>query len=300
MTLGTYFNVQRYSIHDGPGIRTILFLKGCPLHCPWCANPESQKVGPEIEYTASKCIGCGYCIKVCEAQALSMTEVGIFVDREKCTVCGKCTDRCVAHALEQVGTPISVEEAFKAITGDRAFYEKSGGGVTISGGEPLMQIQFITELLKRCKEDGINTAIETTGFQKWSEIEKILPYVDVFLYDIKHMDSEKHKKIMGVDNSMILENAAKITAAEKTLIVRIPVIPGYNDNLDNLCATVKYAADIHASAVNLLPYHRLGVNKYGILGKTYALSGIMPPTELEMKEALAAVQIYDIPVSIGG
>ncbi|MBQ3276413.1 MAG: glycyl-radical enzyme activating protein [Oscillospiraceae bacterium] len=300
MASGTIFNIQRYSIHDGCGIRTILFLKGCPLHCPWCSNPESQSSAPEITFAKDKCIGCGYCVKECGTGALALDQGRISLRRDLCSKCGKCTGACYAHALEMAGQTITVEEAFEEIEKDALFYKASKGGVTLSGGEPLMQIDFATALLKKCKENGIDTAIETTGYQKWEDIEKIAPYIDTFLYDIKLFDGEKHRRITGVHNDLILENAAKITAIGKTLVVRVPVIPGVNDDLENLRATVRFAASIRAAGVNLLPYHRLGENKYGLLGRTYALKGLLPPETNKMRELLAELSDVKIPVSIGG
>lgn len=296
---GVVFDTQRYSIHDGPGIRTIIFLKGCPLHCPWCANPESQHHSAELWYNKALCIGCGECISVCPGGNISRGEGGLSVDFSRCTACGTCAEVCCARALSIVGREVSVGEMLKVIERDRIFYEKSGGGVTLSGGEPLMQSSFAAALLAECKERGISTAIETCGYAAWEDVEKVLPFTDLFLYDLKIFDAEEHRRILGMGNERILYNLKRITAEGGEVIVRVPLIPNFTDSAENLRAILRYAEEAGVQCVNVLPYHRLGEVKYERLGRSYHVEG-QPQTKQAVRELLDRAGTFKIPVIIGG
>ncbi|HHW03892.1 MAG TPA: glycyl-radical enzyme activating protein [Thermoanaerobacterales bacterium] len=272
------FDIQRYSIHDGPGIRTIVFLKGCPLRCPWCANPESQKMVPEIMYSEIKCVLCQRCVNACPVNAIKVINGKIHIDRELCNVCGLCWEACLNEALKVAGKEVTVKEVLSIVEKDRIFYERSGGGVTLSGGEPLMQAEFSAALLAACKKKGLNTAIETSGYQKWELFLPILENTDLVLLDIKMMNTDLHRKIIGVPNNLILDNARKIVELGKDIIVRIPIIPGYNDSIENLRNTAEFAANIGIKEVHLLPYHRLGESKYNQLGRIYNLKDVNVPS----------------------
>ena len=223
---GTVFDIQRFSLHDGPGIRTIVFLKGCPLSCKWCSNPESQNMKPVIMYKKNECLHCGRCINACSKKAISF-ENKTFIDRSICTGCGECANACPAGALVVKGKTMTVQQLIRELKKDATTYRRSGGGITLSGGEPLVQYEFAAELLRACKAQGWDTAIETTGAGITEAVEKVIPYVDTVLLDIKHLDTEKHKKFTGIGNEQILKNAARISQISST-VVRVPVIPGFN------------------------------------------------------------------------
>ncbi|AQS57886.1 (2S)-3-sulfopropanediol dehydratase activating enzyme [Desulforamulus ferrireducens] len=278
---GIVFNIQRYSVHDGPGIRTIVFLKGCPLRCQWCANPESQQRQPELAYNDNKCIGteeCFYCFKACPVGAIQKKAEKIQVDRELCTNCGSCAASCPSQALNMYGKSMSAKEVLDTVEQDSIFYSRSGGGMTLSGGEPLSQADFATELLKEAKRRRINTTIETCGYADWEKLEQVCAYVDNILYDIKSMHPVKHQAFTGVSNERILENLKKLYSSfpNKAITVRTPVIPGFNDTEQDILAILDFIADMPGVHYELLGYHRLGEPKYNYLGKDYLLSGIMP------------------------
>lgn len=296
---GVVFDTQRYSIHDGPGIRTIIFLKGCPLHCPWCANPESQRRSVEVWYNKALCIGCDECINACPNNNISRGENGLLVDFPACTNCGTCVNVCCSKALSMVGKHVYVEDMLKVIERDRIFYEKSGGGVTLSGGEPLMQSTFAAALLSICKERSISTAMETCGCAAWEDVEKVLPFTDLFLYDLKIFDTKKHKKILGAGNELILSNLKRIIAQGGKAVVRVPLIPNFNDDVENLKAILSYSEEVGAEYVNILPYHRLGETKYDKLGKPYYVDG-QPQSKEEIQSLMDQVGSFRISVVIGG
>jgi len=272
------FNIERYAVYDGPGIRTLVFLKGCPLRCLWCANPEGQNIGTELILFPEKCIGCRECIKVCPSNAIVLDGQGrIKTLREKCIACGKCTKVCYPQARKILGQKMTAREVVSEVVKDFSFFDSSGGGVTLSGGEPLMQINFATSILKGCKKKGIHTAVETAAYVPWKNIFKIIKYVDLFFVDIKHMDPERHKALTGVSNKIILKNISSIVAYGKEVIVRITIIPGINDCKENIENTAIFVAQLGIKKVELLPYHLLGVNKYKRLGRQYPLSDIQIP-----------------------
>lgn len=259
---GKIFNIQRFSTHDGPGIRTTVFFKGCNLHCKWCHNPESISLKPQIELCTDLCIGCGECFKACPNHMMAETGEHI-VDRAKCEACGKCTDACYSGAVKLVGEDITVEKLMREILTDKPYFDASkGGGVTFSGGECMIQPEFLAELVAACKKEGIHTAVDTAGNVPWSFFESV--DADMYLYDMKAVDPELHKALTGVDNKLILENLARLSDAGKRIWVRIPYVPGCNDG--EIEAMAEALRDIKAERVELLAYHRLGEGKYDSLG----------------------------------
>ncbi len=280
--IGVVFNIQRFTIHDGPGLRTELFLKGCPLRCKWCSNPESwlMKIQPGIYKT--KCISykkCASCTEVCPQEgALNFYRGKIKeIDRSKCTDCLACHRECPAEAIKQWGKEMSVNECMKEIRKDVGYYERSGGGVTISGGEPLLQSDFVSELFKACKEENIHTCFESSFYGKWSDIQKVEPYTDLFISDIKHMDTAIHKEYTGVGNESILENLKKLTGEGREVILRIPVIPNVNDDMENIEATADFIINElngKVRTLQLLSFMRLGEEKYASLGMEYQMEKV--------------------------
>jgi pyruvate formate lyase activating enzyme len=295
---GIVFDIQRYAIHDGPGIRTLVFLKGCPLRCLWCENPESQAIRPELLFYPDRCISCGACVEACLHAALRLSGESLHYDRERCRHCLACTRVCPSRALERCGEPMSVEEVLAVVMRDKPFYAQSGGGVTLSGGEPLVQAEFVTALLEACKSEGIHTAIETSGHWKWAAFEPAVPFVDLVLFDIKHLDGVQHDRGTSVGNDLILDNLDLLDRRSIPVIVRLPVIPGYNDGDDVVSRTAHRLARMKSlKAVHLLPYHALGVHKYRLLGKEYRLDGIRPPAAgrmLAIKAILEAAGLHAV------
>lgn len=274
---GYVFNVQRYSVHDGPGIRTIVFLKGCPLKCRWCANPESQHLLPELALNHNKCIGtkeCSMCLDICENEAIQESDEGkVYILRDRCKNCTKCADTCPSRALNIYGKAISVNEVLKVVEEDSVFYSRSGGGITMSGGEPLVQPLFACELVKEAKRRRMNTALETCGHTDWESLDNVCRHLNTIMYDIKSMDPEKHKEFTGVSNELILDNFKKLCANYPSLsiVVRTPVIPGFNDTEEEIQAIIDFIKQFPQVEYELLPYHRLGQPKYEYLGKEYPL-----------------------------
>ena len=269
---GTIFDIQRFSLNDGPGIRTIVFLKGCPLSCWWCSNPESQRRFPSVMYNDTACIGCRKCEAVCKRHAVTFTEDGQrHFDYDACTGNGDCAAACTAGALVMKGNTCTVGELIEILKKDRSTFRQSGGGVTLSGGDPLMQIDFACELLKACKAQGWNTAIETEGCADPNKVEEVLPYLDTILFDIKHMDPEKHRLFTGVTNELILNNARRISR-HKAITIRVPVIPKVNYSEEDIRDIARFAKSLsHVTYVHLLPYHTLVENKYRMLGREYKM-----------------------------
>jgi pyruvate formate lyase activating enzyme len=300
MTTGIIFNIQKYSIHDGPGIRTTVFLKGCPLSCWWCQNPESQLSGQEMIFWGDRCIGCGVCSTICLFDAIQIKNGIPITEKEKCILCGKCIEKCPALAREMIGEKLTIEEVIKEIEKDLVFYEESDGGVTFSGGEPLGQSEFLEGLLNGCREKKIHTAVDTSGYISWEILNKISPKVDLFLYDLKLMDIERHKKYTGVSNEIILENLKKLSSVHHNIFVRFPVIPGINDDYQNIKETGEFLSSLKIAQVNLLPYHYIGIDKYKRLGRTYKLITTQPPLEEKLSEISGILRKFNLNVKLRG
>ena len=283
MIKANIFNIQRFCVNDGPGIRTTVFIKGCGLDCAWCHNPESKSFEGQLMFSDALCITCKACETVCENGVHSFSEKGHLLDRNGCTLCGKCTFYCPVDARKVCGREYTVDEVFAEIIKDKAYYENSGGGVTFSGGECMLQIEFLVEILKKCKENGIHTAVDTAGYIPFESLEKILPYTDLFLYDIKCFDNEKHKKYVGVENELILENLKKLFQANAKIWIRIPVISDVNDSAEEMQSIKAFLSQNgKPEKIELLPYHLMGENKYAAIGRD--VQRFIPPDNNKLKE----------------
>ena len=296
---GITFNVQRFSTEDGPGIRTTVFLKGCPLRCAWCHNPEGLSPRPELMWYDVRCIGARDCLSACLEGALELTPQGMRVDRARCTACGACAEACPTGALEVIGRGWTPEELFAEVDKDSVFYETSGGGVTLSGGEPMRQADFVTALAHLCHGAGIRVALDTCGTVPWERYERVLPLVDLVLYDLKILSPDLHRASTGVDNAHILDNARRIAAAGTPMWIRTPVIPGYTADAANVAALGDFiAAELPTvERWDLLAYTNLGQPKYHRLDRPYALEGVPLPTRAEM-EVLHAVAVQRVSVAV--
>lgn len=279
-------NIQKFSIHDGDGIRTTVFFKGCPLKCEWCHNPETQRYERELQYDSEKCTGCGCCAKVCPSEAITMQNGKPVLDKSVCTLCGKCVNFCPAGIREIIGEEYPVKNLIHELKKDLMFYEDSGGGVTLSGGEVMtMSTDYILAIAKALKKEDITLTIDTCGYVSYDKFEAILPYVNTFLYDVKVMDPELHKQYIGVDNKLILENLVKLAAAGARIYIRIPTVKEVNGNEQNMTETIKFLKehDIHPAQVNLLPYHNTGSGKYAKLDMEYKGTDLHAPSNEEME-----------------
>lgn len=299
---GTVFDIQRFSVHDGPGIRTIVFFKGCPLRCRWCSNPESQEWVRQLVYLKQHCIHCGKCLEACPQSALDFSN-GFFVDKSKCDLCGKCVQACYPGALNMEGEIKTVSALISELRKDSIHYRRSGGGVTLSGGEALAQADFAVALLKACKDEGWHTAVETAANISREKLALTLPYLDMVLLDIKHADSLKHEQYVGKPNDIILENAHYIANTPNVeLVIRVPVIPGFNDQPDEIAAIAKIADNLPGvQKIHLLPYHRMGENKYDYLQRDYEMKGIKPSENSHIGQLKIVVeQNSSLTCQIGG
>lgn len=287
---GMVFDIQRYSVHDGPGIRTTVFLKGCNLRCFWCHNPESYRREPDLLFYPNKCINCGKCFRLCPLNCHSVDNAGAHqINRAACTACGVCSQKCYAGALVISGKWRSVEDVMQTVLADAVFYKNSGGGMTVSGGEPMMQPEFTLALLQAAKEAGLQTALDTAANYDYALLERAAPWADLFLVDCKCMDNALHKQATGVENIRILENLARMGQGAVPVWVRVPVVPGVNDSVQNMEALREFLVGLPAIAkMELLPYHNLGLSKHESLGRDYGYRELKAPSKEHM-EALAAV-----------
>ena len=298
---GVVFGIQRFSIHDGPGIRTLVFFKGCSLNCKWCSNPESQSFKPEILFHSEKCTGCLKCAEACPQKAIRVNLGGQLVfHRDLCQGCGICAQICQVKAREIKGKKMTVQEVVDEVKKDQGFYDNSGGGVTLGGGDPLCNPEFAKSVLAGCKNSGIHTAIETAGCVKWSNFEEVLPYIDLFLFDLKQLNPEIHKEYTGVDNSLILDNLRKLTKITSGVIVRTPIIPGFNDQESQIRAIAKHVSELNIAEYHLLPYHRYGQEKYRSLGREYPFTGVRGIEDNKIQVLKKIASLENLKVFVGG
>ena len=297
---GIVFDIQRYSLHDGPGLRTNVFLKGCGLSCRWCSNPEAKKPRPEIAFFQNACFLCGDCIPACSEAAILLEDGHITWDRVKCNQCGRCAEVCLSHAFSLIGREMSAEAVVAEVLRDTAFYG-GHGGLTLTGGEPTLQPEFAEAVLRIAKDEGLHTAIETCGAVGWGNIQCLLPYLDLVLFDLKHVDPEVHRQFTGASNAIILENLRQTAEAGANLVVRVPLIPGFNTDRGSLSGIAEFVQSLHlVREIHVLAYHTLGKAKYRALGLPYEL-GSRPAMKHEEAEQLASVfEEYGFEVLVGG
>jgi pyruvate formate lyase activating enzyme len=298
---GLIINLQRFSLQDGPGIRTTVFFKGCPLRCCWCSNPESQDFFPQIAHKDYLCKKCGKCLLVCHQNAISLSEAGVKIKREQCDNCGTCVPACKEGALILYGQHMSAEEIIAEVLRDTSYYRTSGGGITAGGGEPCLQSEFLSHLFKQCQKKGLHATLDTCGCVSRDSFREILEHTDLVLYDLKHMDSEKHKRFTGLGNEQLLQNIEMVDTMNIPFRLRLPLIPTINDDEKNIRATAEFAAHWrNIQGLDLLPYHRLGMTKYNMLDRRYELDGLQPPKDIDIKRAKEIIASYDLACEIGG
>ncbi len=298
---GLIFDIKRYAIHDGPGIRTTVFLKGCPLSCDWCQNPESRDASPELMVLTGRCVRCGACVEVCPNVTDESPADEPTYDRATCSRCGACVDACPSGARSMSGRQLSVQEVIAEVARDGLFYDESGGGVTFSGGEPLMQAEFVNSCMEACKHLGFHTALDTCGHGSAEVMLACAEHAELVLYDLKLIDADRHERHVGVSNSLILDNLERLDGLGKRIWVRLPVIPGLNDDEENVAAIADFVRSLRTCPpVQLLPYHRIGSDKYERLGLRYALPEIDPPTPDLLDRIAGQMGASGLKVSIGG
>jgi pyruvate formate lyase activating enzyme len=301
MENGLVFNIQKYSVHDGPGIRTTVFLKGCPLHCPWCHNPESMSRRREIVVLENRCIGCGECRLACRYGAVIPGEGALPARTEECELCGACVEACPTQGRQLIGQEMSVSQVLETVLQDQIFYEDSSGGVTFSGGEPLSQPEFLRGLLTACRAKGVHTAVDTCGLAQPEDVVAVAALTDLFLYDLKFIDDAKHRRYTGVSNTLILENLQALGRAHGRIWLRVPIIPGINDAQADLEAAARFAATVPGvRQVNLLPFHRTGLPKARRLGQDSGLAEVQPPSAEAMRRAVDIFTKAGLAVKTGG
>ncbi len=301
MATGIVFDIKKYAIHDGPGIRTTVFFKGCPLACRWCHNPEGMAAVTQRIYHKERCIGCGECIQICPRKALRRSAEGIIADLPKCDLCRACADHCPSEAVEFIGQNVTVAEVVRQIEKDVAFYDQSKGGVTFSGGEPLMQPEFLLEMLDACGELDLHRTVDTTGYADTALLLKVAQKTDLFLYDLKLMDAENHRKYTGVSNEQILANLMRLAQNDARIQVRVPVIPGINSDAENIDKTADFIHSIGGvENISLLPFHNSARGKYGRLGMQWISPHIQPPTARLLQSVAARLKETGLKVTIGG
>ncbi len=296
MTWGMVFNIMRYSINDGPGIRTTVFLKGCPLDCWWCHNPESKAAGFQLLHRQDRCIRCGACVRACPQNTLAEEAPRA----EGCIACGKCADACGSGAREGAGRRMTPGQVMAEIEKDVIFYDQSGGGVTFSGGEPLRQEVFLRSLLTECRKKEISTAVDTSGFGPFAYLREIAADVDLFLYDLKIMDEAQHRQYTGMPNKAILQNLQGLAAIHSNIIVRFPVIPGYTDSSENIACLGEFLRNLPVKGIEPVPYHKIGSEKYRRLNMEYKLRDLQPPHEESMRRAREQLKEYHLNIIEGG
>jgi pyruvate formate lyase activating enzyme len=298
---GVIFDVKRFAIHDGPGIRTTVFFKGCPLRCGWCHNPEGIAPQPELSFRATRCVGCGACVRACASGAIVLADARASTDAARCVRCGMCTKMCLTGAREAIGRTATVEELVGEIGRDRVFYEESGGGVTFSGGDPLMQADFLAALLLECRARGLHTAVDTSGYAAWEVFESLRGLVDLFLCDIKHMDGKTHQRLAGVDNSSILDNLRRLAAADGQITARMPVIRGLNDDERNVRTTGAFVASLPGvTRIDILPYNEGGCAKLARLLGSAESTPFRSPEPEALRGIAGILAGYGLDVTIGG
>jgi pyruvate formate lyase activating enzyme len=301
LATGTVFNIQRFAIHDGPGVRTTVFLKGCPLSCYWCHNPEGQAPGQQIVYWESRCDACGECLPVCVVDALSLSGGSLSVYQERCTCCGRCVEACAADALQMVGREMTVAQVIAEIEKDRIFYDESGGGATFSGGEPLSQPVFLAALLRACREREIHTVVDTSGYAPAQVLHRISPDTGLFLFDLKLMDDRRHREFTGVSIRPVLENLRQLAGTGSPIALRFAVIPGVNDDEENVRAIAEFARSLPGPPrIDILAYHGTATEKYRRLHRAYPLSATQPPSAGQLSQIADTLGRLGLPVHVGG
>ncbi len=301
MQSGWVFNIQRYSVHDGPGIRSTVFLKGCPLRCRWCHNPEGQAAGPEIMALEGHCLACGECRAACPFGPAIDGSGALPVHHPRCTLCGACVDACPSAARQRVGREMTVAHVVEEVLKDRVFYDESGGGVSFSGGEPLTQPDFLKALAEACHGLEIHTAVDTCGYGSWESLRAVSRFTDLFLYDLKVMDDAKHREVTGVSNAPILSNLRSLGQVHGNIWIRVPIVPGINDSAVQLEALARFASSIPGvQRVNLLPYHRAGAEKSRRLGLPNTFEETRQPSAVQMEEYADKFRSFGLQASAGG
>lgn len=298
------FNIQKYNMYDGPGVRTLIFFKGCPLRCQWCSNPESQLRQYQVMYKKDVCVHCGTCARVCPVGVFKAPDAnGYIINKEvECIGCRKCERECPVSALGVVGEQKTISELMQVVMEDKPFYETSGGGLTVGGGEPMMQPEALQNLLIACQQEGVNTAIETCGYARPETVAKIAGVCDLFLFDLKHMDPERHHELVGVRNESILANLKWLLENRANVKVRMPLLKGVNDNESELDAVIQFLKPYqdykNFKGIDILPYHKLGVHKYAQLGREYPIKGDPALGDEELKRIENCLARYDFPVAV--
>ncbi len=298
---GTIFDIKKFAIHDGPGVRTTVFFKGCPLSCWLCHNPESQDFAPELLLRDGRCDLCGDCAGACKPGAISLNQKTIHIDRSRCDLCGACADVCVAEAIEVAGREVTVAEVMQEIEKDTVYYDESDGGVTMSGGEPLSQAEFLVDLLRACRDRGISTALDTCGYVSPDVFQGVAEHVDLFLFDLKLIDDDRHREFTGFSNESIHENLRWLAERDGRAVVRLPMLPGINDDEDNVGTLGSFLASLAARyPVDVLPYHKAGVAKYERLDRDYRLPELDTPSEERIGKVVRQLREYELHVTVRG